>query len=291
MRALVVGAAGQLGWELQRCVPPGVVVDALDADRLNITDAHAVAACVADIRPQIVINAAAYTAVDKAESEREVAFAVNSNGAAHVAEAAKACGARLLHVSTDFVFDGRQSCPYLPSDAAHAEGVYGASKLEGERRVGAVLGNEALILRTAWVYSAHGNNFVKTMLRLMRERDSVNVVADQIGTPTWAHGLARAAWALVLRNDIAGTYHWTDAGVASWYDFAVAIHEEALAIGLLERGVPVRPIRTQDYPTAAKRPAFSVLDKTTTWGMYGDAVVHWRTALRAMLRELKEATV
>jgi dTDP-4-dehydrorhamnose reductase len=166
--------------------------------------------------------------------------------------------------------------------------VYGASKLEGEQAALATLGESATVLRTAWVYASHGKNFARTMLRLMAERDEVRVVADQVGTPTWARPLAEACWRAAGSRTVHGIHHWTDAGVASWYDFAVAIQEEALALGLLARGVPVRPIRTSDFPTPARRPSYSVLDKTATWAVLGPAA-HWRVALRSMLGEMAHA--
>lgn len=286
MKALVTGAAGQLGWELARTAPQGVEVVALDRGDLDISDAAAVSTRVAAERPDAILNAAAYTAVDKAESEREAAFAVNEAGPAHLAAAAADAGARLIHVSTDFVFDGAASRPYRPEDAPNPLGVYGASKLAGERAVAGRLGQRALIVRTGWVYSAHGANFVKTMLRLMGERDALRVVADQVGTPTWARGLAEGLWRLAGAQ-AGGTLHWGDAGVASWYDFAVAIQEEAVAEGLLGRSIPVAPIATAEYPTPARRPAYSVLDKAEGWQRSGTVPRHWRAALRAMLKELK----
>lgn len=284
-RVLIAGANGQLGWELQRIAPENCSLFAVDFDKLDITRHSAVMSCVKDFRPDLIINAAAYTAVDKAEQEREQAYAVNTSGAAHLAEAAVACNSRLIHISTDFVFDGNQSHPYRSEDAPRPLSVYGASKHEGEQRVIQIAGNQAVIIRTSWVYSSHGNNFVKTMLRLMAERPQLGVVSDQIGTPTWAKGLAEAVWQFAVLEHIAGIYHWTDAGVASWYDFAVAIQEEALERGLLPCPIPIHPITSAEYPTPAQRPAFSVLDKSATWGVISPAV-HWRCALREMLDQL-----
>ena len=242
---------------------------------------------LADLRPSVVINAAAYTAVDRAESEQAAAFAVNADGPGHLARACAGLGARLIHVSTDFVFSGNACHPYQPADPTGPVSVYGESKLAGEQQVREALGEQSVIVRTAWVYSRVGHNFVKTMLRLMAERDSLSVVADQVGTPTWARGLAEALWRIVDKPEIAGTLHWTDAGVASWYDFAVAIAEEAHAQGLLARPVAVKPIATADYPTPAARPAWSVLDKTASWQQLGCDGMHWREALRAMLADWK----
>lgn len=283
-RVLITGAGGQLGWELRRTAPAGLAVRAYDRADLDITSDESIATVVAEFAPTVIVNAAAYTAVDRAESERENAYAVNRDGARRLADIAGSRGARLIHLSTDFVFDGRACRPYRADDATEPLGVYGASKLAGEQAVRERLGEAALILRTAWVYSTHGHNFVKTMLRLMDQRDRLTVVADQVGTPTWARGLADAVWRAIAQHT-TGVHHWTDAGVASWYDFAVAIQEEALALDLLRRAIPIAPVATAEYPTPAARPSYSVLDKEVTWAELGVKPPHWRVALRAMLRE------
>lgn len=288
MKALIVGAGGQAGRELRRAAPAAVELHCLDRQALDITDAAAVARTVAAVRPDLLINGAAYTAVDRAESEREAAFAVNAHGAGNLAKAASQAGARLLHLSTDFVFDGARSSPYHPDDPPNPLGVYGASKLAGEL---AVREHQpaALIVRTGWLYAAHGHNFVRTILRLLGEREELRVVADQVGTPTWAASLAAALWAAAARPELRGLYHFSDAGVASWYDFAVAIQEEGLALGLLTRAIPITPIATTDYPTPARRPPYSVLDKGDAWRDFGLAGQHWRVGLRRMLKELQDA--
>ena len=288
-KVLITGAAGQLGRELLRSVPEGVECIAATREILDIADAAQVRAFVRRERPGLIINAAAYTAVDKAESEQELAAAINVNGAANLATACAENGSRLIHVSTDFVFDGTSSTPYLPDAPTSPLGEYGRSKLAGEQAVVAGLPS-ALIIRTAWVYSAFGGNFVKTMLRLMAEREELSVVADQVGTPTWARGLADALWLAADQSDLQGLYHWTDAGVCSWYDFAVAIAEEALEIGLLQRMPRIHPIPGSAYPTPAARPAFSVLDKNSTWAVLKTEGLHWRSQLRSMLKELKESS-
>lgn len=288
MKVLVTGANGQLARELALAIPEGVKLVALGRQELDITDRDRVLEVVERHGPDVIVNAAAYTAVDLAEKESERAHAVNSQGAANVAESATAVRARVIQLSTDYVFDGRKSTPYLPEDPTGPLCVYGASKAEAERRLVEVTNGEALIIRSGWLYSAHGHNFVRTMLQLLRSREEVCVVCDQVGTPTWAKGLASAVWAAVERGSLKGIHHWTDAGVASWYDFAVAIQEEARALGLSNRPVPIRPIRTDEFPTAARRPPYSLLDKTTTWSALQITVLHWRDALRAMLRELKE---
>jgi dTDP-4-dehydrorhamnose reductase len=283
--AIITGARGQVGTELLRRVPPAWTALGFGSDRLDITDAAAVSAAFERERPRLVINAAAYTAVDAAEQDVAAAEAVNVHGVRHVAEAAARVGARVIQLSTDFVFDGTQDRPYRPDDAPHPLGVYGRTKEAGEREV-LRLGAGGLVLRTAWVYASHGRNFVLRMLGLMRERREVRVVADQTGTPTWARPLAQAVWAAADRPSVHGIIHWTDAGVATWYDLAVAIGEEALALGLLERAPSVCPVRTGEFPAAARRPAFSALDTSASRTALGLEPVHWRENLRQMLREL-----
>jgi dTDP-4-dehydrorhamnose reductase len=269
--------------------PPDTSVVALGHAAMDIADADAVARGVSQHQPDVLINAAAYTAVDKAESNPELAYKVNAEGAGVLAEAARRCGARFMHISTDFVFDGSQSHPYAPGDVTHPLGVYAASKLKGEQRVREILGEQALILRTAWVYAATGGNFVRTILRLAGEHDKLTVVADQVGSPTWARSIADALWEAVRRPRFTGIHHWTDAGVASWYDFAVAVVEEALALGLLKEAVEVQSIPTSAYPTPARRPAYSVLDRSTAEQALGLRAAHWRANLRKMLLELRNA--
>jgi dTDP-4-dehydrorhamnose reductase len=289
MKVLITGASGQLGWELQRTVPDNMSTTALHSKQLDITSHASVEQAIQEFQPNVIINAAAYTAVDNAEKEKEKAYSVNATGAGIMAKIAHDNGIRIIQISTDFVFDGKKSSPYLPEDIPNPLSVYGASKLEGEQKVREYSNDEALILRTGWLYSAHGSNFVKTMLRLMNERDKVNVVADQVGTPTWAKGLAEAIWRFVELPDLKGTYHWTDAGVASWYDFAALIHDESVALGILKNSVTVYPVRTEDYKTAAIRPAYSVMEKTKTWAKISLQPRHWRTAMQDMLSEINDA--
>jgi dTDP-4-dehydrorhamnose reductase len=286
MKALILGAAGQLGRALVETAPPAAELVALDRLACDIGDPDQVKAAIAAAMPAIVFNAAAYTAVDRAESEPELARRLNADAAGAIAAAAREAGARLVHVSTDFVFGGAAATPRAPGDPVDPQGVYARTKLAGEQAVAAAC-PEALIVRTAWVYAARGTNFVNTMLRLMAERDELRVVADQIGTPTWAPSLARALWALAGAG-ARGLHHYTDAGVASWYDFAVAIEEESRAAGLRDRLVRVVPIATADYPVPAPRPAYSVLDKSATWALLGGPAPHWRANLRENMRELAD---
>lgn len=289
-RVLLVGASGQVGTACVRSVPAGVELRALSRAELDLADAARVKACIDDFAPHVVINAAAYTAVDKAESESEAARLGNTDGPGHLATAlAGFADARLIHLSTDFVFDGRASVPYGVDAEPRPLGVYGATKLGGELLVRAALGARVTIVRTAWVYSSTGRNFLRTMLGLMA-RGPVRVVADQVGTPTAARSLAAVLWRLATRaGGAGGILHWTDAGVASWYDFAVAIAEEGVAAGLLSGPVDVTPIATRDFPTAARRPSYSVLDKSAAIAAVGVAPLHWRARLREVMGELRSA--
>nr|WP_086937681.1 dTDP-4-dehydrorhamnose reductase [Thaumasiovibrio occultus] len=295
MKVLVTGKGGQLAWELEQTCPSQMELHSLGIEQLDITDRSAVFDCIGDIKPDVVINAAAYTAVDKAETDQEAAYSVNADASEYLAQACKANSAKLMHISTDFVFDGQKTTPYLPSDIPHPLNVYGASKLAGEEHVAGILGSDATIIRTAWVYSANGNNFVKTMLRLMSERKQLGIVYDQVGTPTWAKGLAQMIWQLVVNAPIpegneASILHWTDAGVASWYDFAVAIQELGVEKGLLARPIELRPIAASAYPTPAARPSFSVIDKTSAETKSGLRTTHWRAQLSQMMDELQTIT-
>jgi dTDP-4-dehydrorhamnose reductase len=288
MKVLVTGASGQVGKALLRLVPAGVDLRPMTRENLDISDARAVRAAVVAFEPALIINAAAYTAVDRAESEPELSRAINTEGPRHLAEAALALpGCRLLHISTDYSFDGRSLEAYKPDDVTNPLCVYGRTKRDGERAVLEVLGDRAVVLRTAWVYAAEGKNFLLTMLRLMRERGAVRVVADQRGTPTAADSIAHALWGIARRPRVRPILHWTDGGEASWYDFAVAIAQEGLAAGLLSKPPQVTPISTAEYPTAATRPANSVLDLRESIAQLGSTPAHWRDNLRATLARIR----
>jgi dTDP-4-dehydrorhamnose reductase len=285
MKAVVTGAGGQVAKAWSAAAPPGWSVTGLSRAELDIGDEMAVDRVIGAMAPDLILNAAAYTAVDRAQSEPDLAFAINRDGAGHVAAIATRLGARLIQVSTDFVFDGSGGRPYRPDDEPGPLNVYGASKLAGERAA-AEAAPGALIVRTAWVYGPSGANFLTTMLRLMAARSEIGVVADQIGTPTSTLTLARALWGLA-ETEASGVTHFTDAGVASWCDFAQAIAEEALAAGLIDRAPVVKPIATADYPTAARRPGYSVLDCSAAYGLLGGPAPHWRAALRDVLARMK----
>ena len=288
-RIAITGANGQLGQTLMRSVLfEDHVLLPLGRDDMDITNQAKVSATLDSLKPDIIINAAAYTAVDAAESNAEDAYSINEQGVKHLARWAKSKSAHLIHISTDFVFAGERNRPYRVDDATGPISLYGQSKLAGEKMLTTLLPGKATIVRTAWLYSPYNTNFMKTMLRLMRERDSLNVVDDQIGTPCSTQSLVNCLHAVIQRNEPGAIYHWTDAGVASWYDFAVAIQEEALALSLLEHGIAINPISTDKYKTAAARPPYSVLDKSKALLELECPQVHWREALRDTLRSLSE---
>ncbi|WP_108788957.1 dTDP-4-dehydrorhamnose reductase [Erythrobacter sp. Alg231-14] len=280
MKVLITGAGGQLGGALQRQAPSHAEITAIDVDDVDLTDAAMLSAKLDAESPDLIINAAAYTAVDKAESDEELAQAINADAVLLMANAMERQGGKLVHVSTDFVFDGTSSKPYRPDDQRAPISVYGRTKAAGEDH----LRNADLLVRTAWVYEAGGANFVRTMIRLMNERDTLGVVADQIGSPTWASGLAQTIWGLVDAG-ATGTYHHTDDGSISWHEFAVAIAQDAQELGLIKDIPTINPITTADYPTPASRPAYSVLDCSATLETLKTTPVHWRENLRKMLKE------
>jgi dTDP-4-dehydrorhamnose reductase len=312
MRVLITGAAGQLGQALLQHRPAslgGVSLELIATSRagsdgqvaLDLADAAACRAVVEQLRPDWLINAGAYTAVDRAEAEPALAWAVNAAAPAAFAESLRACGGRLLQLSTDFVFGGGQGSPYRPEQPLDPLGVYGASKAAGEQAVLERLGGEGrvVVLRTGWVYGPVGRNFLLTMLRLHRERAAAGaelaVVADQVGCPTATAGLAQACWQVLGAGAAGGVgaadrlppiLHWSDAGAASWYDFAVAIGELGVSSGLLDQAAPVQPITTADYPTPAQRPSYSLLECSTTRAALGLAPQHWRAALASVIRQL-----
>ena len=288
MKVFVTGSEGQLGRTLGETVPAAVDLAGGNLPEFDIVDSQALQTRLAAEKPDFVVNAAAYTAVDKAESEPDVAYRVNADGARNVAQAARVVGARVIHVSTDFVFDGGKGEPYRPGDEPAPLSVYGQTKLDGETAVREATEGDAIVIRTAWLYSRFGQNFVKTMLRLMGERDRISVVDDQRGTPTWARSLAEVIWAAIEAELAGGVYHWTDGGEASWCDFAAGIYAEARGTGMLDREVTICPIPTAEYPTPARRPAYSVLDCSATVEALGLEQRHWASRLQQMLAEMRK---
>jgi dTDP-4-dehydrorhamnose reductase len=283
MRILVTGANGQLGSELKQLENTLAAEWYFTASAdLDIGDEAAVSAYIAGINPHIVINCAAYTAVDKAESEKEKAFLINGDAVRFIAKACSAAGATLIHISTDFIFDGTASAPIAEDAAANPIGVYGASKLQGEREALAHC-SKTIILRTSWVYSAFGSNFVKTILRLCREKPALNIIFDQVGTPTYAQDLAKAIVSIAGDAGLLqkyGVYHYSNEGVASWFDFAVAIRDIA------HLQTPIAPIETSQYPTPAARPHYSLLNKKKFKETFGIAIPYWRQSLERCMQQL-----
>ena len=280
-RIILLGGYGQLGNLIQETIPVGTKLYAFNSRDFDICNPAQHETVYKDLAPTTIINAAAYTQVDQAETEQERAFEVNSLGPSLLAEACpKDC--RIIHFSTDFVFDGLKKAPYLPNDIARPMGVYGKSKLQGEEKLSA-LRPDSTIIRTAWLYSDYGKNFVNTMLMLMAEREELAIVNDQFGTPSSAHGLAEVLWRFVANRELKGIYHWTDQGEASWYDFAIEIQKQALSMGLLKKKIPLRAISTSEFPTPAQRPENSVLEKSATYEAIKFKGQKWQNELNKVL--------
>ncbi len=285
---LLIGNNGQVGQELEQILAPKANIICVSRPHVDLAQPDTLCKVVREYQPQIVINAAAYTAVDKAESESELANAINATSPGILAEECQKLGALLIHISTDYVFDGQGCSPYQETDLTNPLSVYGKTKLAGEQAIQNICSHH-LILRTAWVYGSFGkSNFVKTMLRLGKEREEIRVVADQIGSPTWAKDIAYTISLLIQQpyiEEMFGIYNYTNSGVASWYDFAVAIFEEAQQL------VPLKiqrviPITTPEYPTPARRPSYSVLAHNKIFKVLGTYPPHWRQSLRKMLAEV-----
>ncbi len=287
MKILLTGCAGQLGRELKRSLASLGELVACDRRQLDLTQPETLRDTVRAVAPTVIVNAAAYTAVDKAESEPAMAEAINATAPAILGEEAKRLGALLIHYSTDYVFDGTKLAPYTESDNATPLAAYGRSKRNGELAI-AASGARHLILRTSWVYGLHGANFMKTMLRLGRERSELRVVGDQIGAPTWARHLADVTALILARDDVAGgLYHLAAAGETSWHGYAEAIFAEALAAGLLEKTPLVHRITSADYPLPAPRPGNSRLDCSLFRRDFGLALPDWRTGLTDCLADAR----
>jgi dTDP-4-dehydrorhamnose reductase len=291
LKVLLTGRHGQLGQALQASCPADIELIAWGRKELDLSDADACQQAVQSLKPDWVLNAGAYTAVDRAESEPELSWKVNAEAPKAFAEALANSGGRLLQVSTDFVFNGKQGHPYTTQQAVDPIGVYGSSKAGGEKAVLETLPAERFcILRTSWVYGPVGKNFCLTMLRLHAERGAVgtplSVVADQVGCPTATPGLAEACWSAV-KLGLNGVHHWSDAGAASWYDFATAIGNLGAEAGFVPKPAEVKPIRTVDYPTPAKRPSYSLLDCVETRRALGIEPKHWQEALHAVIHLIK----
>ena len=287
MKVTVFGANGQLGQSLAATSLPDINSEFLTREACNLLDPTEIHVALTRSQPDLIINAAAYTSVDKAEEEPELAQAINAAAVGIMAEWAAREHARLIHLSTDFVFDGSGQRAYRTDDQVAPLGSYGTSKLEGEVLAGKAGPEVSMIIRTAWVYSEYGNNFVRTMLRLMQERDSLSVVNDQRGSPTYAGGLAQVIWTIIDRNCFRpGIFHWTDNGNISWYEFACEIQSQAVQLGLLDNPIPINGITTDQYPTPATRPAYSVLDSSKLASLLERSTDDWQANLNLALTRL-----
>ena len=283
-RILITGANGQLGNEMRVLSEeyPEYAYFFTDVAELDICNEQAVMDFVKANGIHTIVNCAAYTAVDNAEDHVEFCTRLNADAVGYLAKSAEANGAEFIQISTDYVFDGTAHVPYQETDPTCPESVYGSTKLEGERNALAYC-SRAMVIRTAWLYSTFGNNFVKTMIRLGKERDSLGVIFDQIGTPTYARDLARAIFEAIRQGVVPGVYHFSNEGVCSWYDFAKAIHRLA---GITT--CQVKPLHTSEYPAKAKRPHYSVLDKSKIKATYGMEVPYWMESLEECIEALND---
>ena len=285
MRALVTGAGGQLGVELLKTAPAGFEVTGLGHDELDITDPTQVDAAIGARRPQLIINAAAWTAVDEAEENSDLAHGVNAVGAGNIARSGESAGARVIQVSTDYVFDGTSREPYRTDAKPNPINVYGASKLAGEQEVQRA-SPSALIIRSSWLYASHGKNFLRTILSALAAGRHLRVVGDQIGVPTAARSLAIAIWACAQRRELSGIHHWVDRDTASWYDFAQAIRKLALEGGQLREAPTIERVTSDEYRTAARRPRYTVLDASGLAGALGQPLRPWWSWVEEILKAL-----
>ncbi|WP_052365214.1 dTDP-4-dehydrorhamnose reductase [Halotalea alkalilenta] len=295
MKVLVTGAQGQVGKELIKAVPIGWSVIGLGSSQLDITQPAAVANAVAEFQPELIVNAAAYTAVDKAESDVDRAYEVNRDGPANLGKAAAVFGIPVLHISTDYVFNGTLDRPYREEDSVGPTGIYGESKLAGEQYL-LESNSSSFILRTSWVFSEHGNNFVKTMLKLGVERNELGVVADQRGAPTSAASIAAVLWKIaerISRQETVpwGIYHFSNTPYCTWFDFANEIFDEAVRLNLLDKKPIINALSTADYPTPARRPAFSMLDNRKLLELLPDSNVDYREELSKVILAISDKMI
>jgi len=284
---LLLGGNGQLGKAVIDQMPITQIMVVKTHHDLDLMDGDNLRRVLEEVKPSVIINCAAYTAVDQAENEPEKAYAINSIAIGNLAQLVNT-DVRIIHISTDFVFSQRFSRPYKPTDSTHPVSVYGKSKLEGETNLLTHHPRNSVIVRTSWLYSAVGKNFVLTMLRLMAEREELGVVADQYGSPTSTRSLAEIICKFMPPEVKAGLYHWCDSGVISWYDFAVEIQKQALEKSLPTKPVLIKPISTKDYPMLARRPEYSALSCSETEQILGIKTVPWRESLSRVLDEIKK---
>jgi dTDP-4-dehydrorhamnose reductase len=288
---LITGAKGQLGRTLEHYWGDSDLainneLNLYDIDKLDLTAAGSVEKALNSIKPRTILNTAAYTSVDDAETDLDAAFAINATAVETLASWAANNDCFMVHISTDFVFDGAKSLPYLPSDNPCPLNVYGSSKLAGEAALQLRLPDKHTIIRTSWLYSEYGKNFVETMLRLMKQKDELGVVADQVGSPTSTHSLVALLLTTLGQEIKPGIYHWTDGASISWYEFAQAIQQEAIDQGLLRRKIPIKPLTTEEYSATAVRPQFSVMDRSKTLSDVGMEPTDWQQELRLVIKQI-----
>ena len=291
-KLLLTGAEGQLGQTFQAFFPSSILPQkyrllAADKREMDLAKKRSILDFLEAHAPGLVVNCGAYTAVDTAEGEVEAARKINDEAVFHIARWASEHSCRVIHISTDFVFDGRKKEPYLPLDEANPLGVYGETKLSGERNILKFLPKHGVVLRGSWLYSEYGHNFVKTMIDLMKRKSELGVVNDQIGSPTSTHSLVRVLFRLIENSTISGVFHWCDGAVISWYDFAIEIQRQAHKYGLLARGIPIKPLTTEDYPTPAVRPSYGVLHRGSTLETFGLHETSWKAELEAVILQIK----
>lgn len=281
MKAVIIGKNGQLAKELVNNCPYHIKSVAFGKNEIDLLDVDSIKYVFEIEKPDVIINASAYTAVDKAEKDKINAYLLNNDTVVNLGNVAKKLNIKLLHVSTDYVFDGVKSTPYKTSDKPNPINVYGASKLAGEQELKKIYPENSASVRTSWLYSCYGNNFVKNMLTLMSEKKSLNVVSDQIGSPTYAKGLSEYLWVLAEQDKLDTTYHYSDSGMASWYEFAVEIQNIAIRLKILNEKIPIFPVLTSQYPTDAKRPLYSLMEKENS-----PQILHWKIRLEEMMENL-----
>jgi len=281
---VITGARGQLGQELVNICPIDVDLITFSHKELDITATKSLNELLTSMKPDVIINTASYTNVDLAESNSDLAFQINASAVAELASIAKKIHARLIQLSTDYIFDGQQLTPYKPSDTPNPINVYGQSKWLGEQLALTNNPENTLIIRTSWLYSTYQKNFVIKILQQLKSADDLNIVADQIGAPTWAHQLAKVIWATINNPKLTGTLHWSDAGHCSWYEFALSIHQQALKLGFIKSAKNLKPILSESLTAPATRPAYSVLDTQETTKILGIMPIHWQENLMQMLR-------
>ncbi|MDG2422294.1 MAG: dTDP-4-dehydrorhamnose reductase [Gammaproteobacteria bacterium] len=293
-RLLLTGCNGQLGSTFSALYKDSQLAgryefSSVDVEQVDFKNKESILSVLSLNNPSIIVNCGAYTSVDKAEEEPDAAFKINDLATTIIANWSKENGSRLLHISTDFVFDGAKNSPYEPSDETNPLGVYGNTKLGGERNIRNLLPKDGLILRTSWLYSEFGQNFVKTMLALMSKREEIGIVNDQIGSPTSTHSLVKILFKIIENENASGIYHWCDGAAISWYDFAVEIQKQGLRSGLLEKKIPVKPIPAAGYSTLAERPTYSVLNCEATLIEFGVPKVDWKKELNYVITAIATA--